>query len=166
MHTEVGEDVARVLMAMADGIFEPSGTPITNATELLAEDQANVARVKAFFTKSDFDALFPKMKQVNASAFTTYFDFMEAVRKTPSMCDGVVGPMYSQMSPDQMCAKELAGLLATAISATLPDGYDGTNGVTLCEDPQNSGTELSAEKCGLQITEDPDCANKDATMND
>lgn len=54
--------------------------------------------------------------------FTTYWDLMTAVNRTPSFCNGTIGPMYSQNSPIAMCAKEAAGMVATLITSSLPEG--------------------------------------------
>jgi len=151
MHTEVDEGVARVLMAFNDGQFDMAAADITDDNSVASSVLKNVVRVRAFLDKATFDALFPEMMKSPANdqlPFTTYYEFMNAIGKTPGFCGGVVGPMYSQMTANQMCAKELAGMFATLITATLPADIDfanlGTNSVT--QEP------LNIHECGLQIS--------------
>lgn len=114
-------DVTRIFLAYNDGIFEPEGAAITADTDPETYPE-NVKNVLSFMTEQNFKDWTAYSKNKDGSncegnvddcdPFSTAFDFLTAIARTPRFCDGQFGGVYSRMRNEAMCAKELSGLFA------------------------------------------------------
>jgi len=115
--TNMDEDVdvgtRRVFLAFNDGLFDMTIADIDDSTDVALYPD-NVNNIVSFFAIEDFDGLFANQ----VADFTTYWDFLSAVAKAPAFCNGVAGGLYSRFADAAMCAKEMAGMLATMITQT------------------------------------------------
>lgn len=150
--------LTRVLYAFNDGIFDSTAAAIDSTT--LEEDYPdNVYTLTRWMTEEGFNDWTANQIQVDGTdengdactecnPFTTYWDFLTAVAKTPGFCGGVAGSMYSRFTDGQMCGKEAAGALATIIAQTNLNNADLTDA---------NGDIVPLYKQGLNELADPDC---------
>lgn len=100
-------------------------------------------------TQADFDTWTANQILVAGLPFTTYWDFLTAVARTPAFCGGLAGSMYSQFSEGQMCGKEAAAALAVIIAQT------NANDATMVD--ATTGESVPFEYQGLSVLADPAC---------
>jgi len=158
MWEEVEEGMGRILLSFHDGIFDPSIAAID--VDTLPEDYPdNVANLTSFLAKEDFDDYTANQVQVDGTdesgspctacvGFTTYWDFLTAVARTPAFCNGAAGGLYSRFDAAALCAKEAAACFATIITQT--NAWDDSM-------VDAAGEPVPMEKQGLAFTAEPMC---------
>lgn len=105
--------------------------------------------VASFIAEENFEAYVAYQAQNDdGTNFTNYWDFLSAVAKTPGFCGGVAGAMYSRFEDAAMCAKELAGMVATLLTQTNRDDDTLVDG---------DGVEVPIEYQGLYVLNEPEC---------
>jgi len=105
--------------------------------------------VASFIAEEDFESYVAYQAQNDdGSNFTNYWDFLSAVAKTPGFCGGVAGAMYARFEDAAMCAKELAGMVATLLTHT------NRNDDTLVDD---NGESVPLEYQGLYVLNEAAC---------
>lgn len=151
MYTEVDEDLGRVLLAFNDGIFDMDQDEITEDTDP-ADYPDNVTNLTSFMGQDEFDYYTAFQLTTDDGSgpvpFTTYWDFLTAVARTPGFCGGVPGGMYSRFDDAAMCAKEAAGAFATIITQTNAWDEDMVDG---------DDESVPIYRQGLAVVQDPDC---------
>lgn len=178
MWEEVDIEMTRIFLAFNDGLFDTTIAAIDENT--LPEDYpVNVSNIVSFFSQESFDWLFEYQVQVDGTDadgactecvdFTSYWDFLTAVARVPSFCNGTPGGMYSRFEDAQMCAKEMAGMLAVMITQT--NTFDDTKvdaNSDAVEYVQQGLSELQDAACDetSELADDYCVAMDDATTRD